>query len=195
MSNTSLSDKWSAAKARYDVAAKSNAKDRAAIQKQLDKLMAEGEKERKKIKTKEKLSSFIADAVLTQMQAPQLKAVITKIKAKKKELDAVALVQARPSVGCTPAFKDVDKVLEVGMRLRAGGVEDADKWRNWHKAAISSLKKCAAAEKKFKKWMGQPDRDNEAVMTFQREFAGIISKMQERGTPIMHHAGRIVQGT
>ncbi len=193
MSNKTLDERWAKAKSEYDVLAKENAKAREAIEKQISKLMSEGEKEHKKLKTKEKFSSFLADPVLTQMHAPQLKAVIAKIKAKQKELTAMSLVKPRKSVGCTPAFKEVEKVLDVGARLKDAGVDSPDKWKAWYKAAISSLKKCATAEKNFEKWIGSPDKSNEAATEFQRAFKNIMGAMSEKGTPLMKHAGTILQ--
>lgn len=188
-----LLNKWEAAKSKYDVAAKQNGKERDAVQKQIDKLMSEGEKQLKKLKIKDKFVSLLRDPVLTRMQAPELKPLIDKIKAKQKELDALKEIQERKSVGCTPAFKDVDKVLEVGARLKAGGVEDAGKWTSWHKAAVSSLKKCAVAEKKFEKWMGNSHSSSQAAKDFNDDFKKIMREMSDTGGPIMRHAGTILK--
>lgn len=188
-----LLNRWEAAKSRYDAAAKQNGKDRDAVQKQIDKLTSEGEKQLKKLKAKDKFDSFLRDPVLTRMQAPELKPVIDKIRAKQKELDALKDIQERKSVGCTPAFKDVDKVLEVGARLKAGGVDDAGKWASWHKAAVSSLKKCAVAEKKFEKWMGNSYGSNQAAKDFNDDFKKIMREMSDTGGPIMRHAGTILK--
>lgn len=193
MSGKSLSEKWAAAKSDYDAAAKENAKAREAVQKQLDKLIKEGEKEHKKSKAKEKFVALLRDPVLVRMKAPELKPVIDKIRAKEKELAAIKPVEPRKSVGCTPAFKDVDKVLEVGARLMEAKIDSADKWKSWHKAAVASLKKCADAEKKFQKWLGNPDRDNQPAQDFKSDFSDIMSKMQRQGTPILRHAGTILK--
>jgi len=193
----SLIDRWKRAKKDYDAEYKENQKERVVLEKDIKKLMKDGENAKKKfkIKTKTKFESYAADRVLTRLEAQELIPFVEKVQAKQGELRNIDSLKPRKTIGAEPAFKEIDNVLEVGKKLINAGVEDRGKWKTWHKLAISGLKKCAAAEKKFEKHMGVPRRGMapEAEVDLYDSFDSILRKMQEKGTPLMRAAGTFIE--
>jgi hypothetical protein len=187
-----LGSKWISAKKEYDAAVKAADKSRAALEKELKVLMDKADKERKKLKLKSKFSDYVADPVQIRVDGAQaLIPLIVPVKKKKKEMEAIPRLKERKTFGAEPAFKDIDKVFAVGEKLIDAEIQDPSKWKAWHKLAISGLKKCAVAEKKFEAWMGRVH--HEAEVTFDRDFKAIHRKMKDKGTPMMRKAGTYLQ--
>ena len=188
----SLQKSWVKAKNVYDGDAKIAAKKVATLEKQFDAVTKKAAKEHKKLKLPKKLKEYLDDPTLARIDhARQLIPFLDDVKKKQHEIHSFNAPRPRKRIGAEPAFAEVDKVVEVGRKLVAAGVEDGKKWQKWMDMAKKSLVGCAKAEKKFEAWM--PNTHNDAEENFEFEFRKIHAKMKDMGTPLLRHAQKCVQ--
>ena len=187
-----LEKKWAKAKKDYDESYKESKKARDKLEKEYDALYKAAQKEHKKLKVDKKLDALIKDPVLARMHGQGLIKHIDLLNKKKSDIHKIPRLKERKRTGAEPAFREVDKVFQVALKLQEAQVEDPKKWEKWRDLAKHSLKSCAKAEKKFNDWMQRADY--KAEIDFQTDFENIFKKMSETGGPMLKHANRTISG-
>lgn len=145
---------WKEAKSDYDDELKSRKKKLVKVEKKLEKI----KKEVKKL-SKAGREDIVDSRELKKVSAEQSE-LITKV--------AELFLPDRKVTGLQPALKDLDKILLVGAKMIAKGIDKdkKDKWKPYAVLLQNGVKKFVVAHKKFEKSM--------AGHTQLRDVAGLI---------------------
>ncbi|MBE1282754.1 MAG: hypothetical protein GJ676_05530 [Rhodobacteraceae bacterium] len=183
-----LSD-WKAAKKKYDAAHKEAFKQLGPLEEQFNaaKFYVEAAKKgksgddkymKKKIgKYADELTWHSADKALKRLP---------------KEMNKLYAIPKRETFGMETVLRDLEKVVEVGEKMVAKQVMDAEKWEKYRKAQRATTGKLVKVAGRFKQFVGG-DKSS-AKTEFKKDLDKILNDIGQRNQTVKLFFEREIEG-